>query len=134
MEPDKIITEARARITWGDSATSVRDYLVLNGISKAEADAKIKVLIAERNAEIRRIGIKNTLVGISILTVSSTLLYLRIKNLEMSSGSGRTLRGRGAELGVLGFGIFYGLWRLVNGIIGLVRPQSEDGSISDMLE
>ena len=134
MEPDKIITEARARITWGDSAASVRDYLVQNGISKTEADGKIKVFNAERNAEIRKIGIKNTLVGIFILAVSSTLFYLRIKDLQFSDRSVRTLSGRGAELGVLGFGIFFGLWKLVNGIVSLVRPQSKEGSISDMLE
>src|SRR5690349_8598222 len=82
MEPDKIITEARARITWGDSATSIRDYLVLNGIPKADADIKIKALTEARNAEIRKIGIKNTIVGMLILTVSGILLYLDIKHYQ----------------------------------------------------
>ena len=131
MEPDKIIAEARARITWGDSAASVRDYLVQNGRSKAETDVKIKAIIAERNAEIRKIGIKNTLLGILILTVSSTLLYLDIKNLQTPGAIGWR---RGGEFGFFGFGIFYGLWKLVNGIIYLVHPQSEKGSITDMLE
>ena len=133
MEADKIITEARARITWGDSAASVRDYLVQNGIPRTEADAKIKALNAERNAEIRKIGIKNTLIGLLLLTVSSSLLYLDIEYFYQGSGVVITKR-RGGELGILGLGMFYGLWKLLKGIISLVRPQSEEGSISDMLE
>ena len=132
METNKIFTEARARITWGDSAVSVRDYLIQNGIPKTEADAKVQAFNAERSAEIRKISIKNALVGIFMLTASSFLLYLDTKYYQGPHAF--ITSGDGSELGFFGLGIFYGLWKLLNGIISLIRPQSEEGSISDMLE
>jgi hypothetical protein len=42
MSPDKIISEARARIIWGESSSSVRYFLISNGISDSIADARLK--------------------------------------------------------------------------------------------
>jgi hypothetical protein len=39
MNPDQLIMEARARIIWGESSSSVRDFLISNGISDMDADA-----------------------------------------------------------------------------------------------
>jgi hypothetical protein len=59
MSPDKIISEARARIIWGDPALAVRDYLVSNGVPVAVAEAKLSEFELERSRELRRIGLRN---------------------------------------------------------------------------
>jgi hypothetical protein len=132
VEPNSILSEARARIIWGESASSIRDFLTAHGVSEQDADAKIKEFKTERNATIRRVGIKNVLLGAIILSASGILLYLAFKHPHIYTNGLR--RRSGSSLGVLIFGVFYGLWKLVNGIIYLVRPQSEDASIPDIPE
>ena len=134
MEHDKTIAEGRARIIWGESASSVRDFLVANGMANTIADARIKEFILERNTEIRRIGVRNTIVGAILVVAGGSVLYW-ICTWILPAGSARVygLGGRGIITGVVALSaiVMYGLWKLVNGIICLVRPQSEHRSISD---
>jgi uncharacterized protein YjeT (DUF2065 family) len=128
MAFDQLISEARAKIIWGEPASDVRGYLVSNGMPEAEADTVIKEFSRERNAEIRRIGTKNVVIGAVLVGVSGILIYLIYIN-----SSDRVVRvGTGKVIGVLACAGLYGLWKLVNGIIYLVRPQSEDKSITDL--
>jgi uncharacterized protein YjeT (DUF2065 family) len=128
MAFDQLISEARAKIIWGEPASDVRGYLVSNGMPEAEADTVIKEFSRERNAEIRRIGTKNVVIGVVLVGVSGILIYLIYIN-----SSDRVVRvGTGKVIGVLACAGLYGLWKLVNGIIYLVRPQSEDKSITDL--
>ncbi len=128
MHTEKLITEARAKIIWGEPAESVRYFLTSNGMSGAEADEQIKAFNLERNREIRKKGIKYTLIGAALTGVSGGLIYLLLAKSENYHWSSRSGRG----LGVLMLAGGYGLWKLVNGIIYLVRPQSEHQSISDL--
>ena len=130
MDTEKLITEARAKIIWGEAAESVRDYLTSNGMPGPEADEQIKAFNRERNREIRKMGIKNTLIGAVLTAISGIVIYLLLAKSEIPHSS--TSAGRG--LGILVLGGVYGLWKLVNGIIYLVRPQSEHQSISDLEE
>ena len=41
VETTPILSEARARIIWGEHALSVRDYLISRGIERGAADLKI---------------------------------------------------------------------------------------------
>jgi len=128
MAFDQLISEARAKIIWGEPASDVRGYPVSNGMPGEEADAVIKEFSRERNAEIRRIGTKNVVIGVVLVGVSGILIYLIYIN-----SSDRVVRvGTGKVIGVLACAGLYGLWKLVNGIIYLVRPQSEDKSITDL--
>ena len=125
MEPDKLITEARARIIWGDSPSSVREFLVTNGISGAEADSKIKEFNAERNAEIRKIGIRNICIGMPLLTASGVAAYLLFPYIANGSGIA-------TGFGLVVIGTIIGLWKLIVGIFYLLRPQSEHESITEL--
>ena len=130
MAFDQLISEARAKIIWGEPASDVRGYLVSNGMPEAEADTVIKEFSRERNAEIRRIGTKNVVIGVVLVGVSGILIYLIYIN-----SSDRVVRvGTGKVIGVLACAGLYGLWKLVNGSFNLFRPQSEEGSISDITE
>jgi hypothetical protein len=126
MDPDKLIIEARARIIWGEEVSSVRDFLISNGMSKMDADAKIKEFNLERNQEIRGIGLRNLLIGLALTGGAGLMIYLIATN-RHSYRSGRGI----VPFAVLGI---YGLWKLSKGIFYLLRPQSEHKSISDMEE
>lgn len=75
-------------------------------------------------------GIKDTLIGIVLTGVSGFLIYYLLSQSEIPHSTARAGKG----LGILMLGAGYGLWKLVNGIIYLVRPQSEHQSISDLEE
>jgi hypothetical protein len=128
MNPDNLIVEARAKIIWGEASSSVRYFLTSNGMSAADADAKIKEFTLERNADIRRLGIKNILIGVVLIGAAGIFFYSMFASSRMPSVSVRSARG----YGVLVLVAVYGLWKLINGIIYLVRPKSEHGSISDI--
>ncbi|HTV62618.1 MAG TPA: hypothetical protein VMH30_08630 [Verrucomicrobiae bacterium] len=132
-ESSPLMTEARARIIWGDSPASVRDFLASNGISGADADAKIKEFSAERNATIRQMAIRNVLIGAGLTVAAFVGLPLIFAHPDIIRAS-VNYRGGGVIIGSLIFAGVYGLWKLVNGIIDLVRPQSEMGSIPDMTD
>ena len=134
---DKIVSEARARIIWGESFSSVRAFLVSNGVSDEDADAKIQEFVIERNREIRSIGIRSVLVGILLAGSAGGVLYWMCTWI-LPPGGARVygLGGRGVIGGVIVLGAIalYGLWRLVKGVIYLLRPQSERKSIPDLSE
>ena len=130
MITDDLIVEARARIIWGDEPASVRCFLASNGVAAAEADAKIKELTLERNAEIRKLGIRDVMIGVVLMAAAIIFFYMLFARLHIPSLTGRSASG----YGVLALAALYGLWRLVNGIIRLARPKSEHGSIPDISE
>ena len=134
---DKIVSEARARIIWGESSLSVRAFLVSNGVSEAFADAKIAEFVLERNREIRSLGIRSVVVGVLLAGSAGGVLYW-IATWILPPGDAKVygLGGRSTITGVVALAAIalYGLWRLVKGVVYLVRPQSEHKSIPDISE
>jgi hypothetical protein len=130
MAFEQLISEARAKIIWGEPAADVRAYLVSNGMPGDEADAAITEFSGERNAEIRKIGIKNTVIGAALVSVSVIALCVIFANASDQVVSTRNVKA----IGFLALMGFYGFWKLLNGIIYLVRPQSEDKSIPDLAD
>jgi hypothetical protein len=130
MIPYNLILEARAKMIWGEEPSSVRYYLTSNGMSADDADAKIKELTLERNAEIRRLGTRDVLIGVGLIGGAGIFFYSLIASSRMPSANVRSGKG----YGVLVIAAVYGLWRLINGVIRLVRPKSEHGSIPDISE
>jgi hypothetical protein len=127
MNTEKILIQARAKIIWGDSAQSVRDYLIANGLSEEEAEHIIAELNAERHKEIRKAGIKKILIG-SVLILVAAIYFLAI----FDGGTSRIGRRSAAAPVVCAFGGLYGLWKLIDGIFYLLRPQSETKDISQI--
>ena len=124
MNRDNLIVEARARIIWGEEPSSVRSFLASNGMSTADSEATIKEFDTERSTDIRKLGFRNILVSVPLIGAAGFLIYLVCA---------------GIDLPVEGYGILilaalYGMWKLVTGIIRLVRPQSEHESISNISE
>ena len=128
MTADQAITEARARIIWGEQSAAVRSFLVSNGISDTVAKTKIREFVVERRTEIRRIGIRDILFGVIVAAASGGVLLW----LVFAPGSLNAVRFVGASVGILACAGLYGIWKLVRGVIYLVRPQSEHESIPDI--
>ena len=129
MKPDQLMIEARAKIVWGESSSSVRDFLTTNGISAVDADAKITAFQLERNREIRKVGIKNTVIGAAVLAAEGITVYPFYKYLDSVTYTGGT-----RVIIAYAIGGLYALWRLVKGLAHLLRPQSEDRSITEISE
>jgi hypothetical protein len=127
MSHEGFIVEARARIIWGESPSSVREFLSSNGLSAADADAKVKQWVVERTCEIRRLGIRRILIGSVLIGVAGISVYALLSTPGASIGFGRAC-------GFLILAALYGLWKLVDGIFFLVRPNSEHRSIPDISE
>ena len=127
MNADKLISEARARIIWGEPSLTVRDFLISNGVSDLIADAKLKEFMLERNRELRRIGLRNVRVGGLLSGAAGITIYMASPLASASSGLIKALA-------VVLLAGLYGLWKLVKGAVYLVRPQSEHESIPDIAQ
>jgi hypothetical protein len=132
VKPADLISEARAKIVWGEPSSSVRNFLTANGISDIDADAAIKQFDADRNSEIRSIGIKKTLIGAAITIGAGIFFYWSFKHVDIDQMNSRRAEGFVAMALVIAIGGFYGLWKLMDGITYLRRPQSVERSISDI--
>jgi hypothetical protein len=128
MKTEDLITEARARITWGEASSSVRCFLIANGVSETEAYARIQELELERNREIRRIGIKDVCIGAALTGGAAVLICLIL----MRGHTARYTVTTGRAVGVLILMGLCGIWRLIKGLFYLIRPQSEEHSLTDI--
>jgi hypothetical protein len=129
MKADNLIVEARAKIIWGEEASSVRHFLTSSGMSAADAEAKIKEFIVERNEEIRQAGVRKSYIGAAIATGSGILLYVAAKD----SGTFFIVE-RAYSIGLFVALGLVGIWMLVKGLIYVFRPESEKRSITEMSE
>ena len=121
------MTEARARIIWSESSSSVRDFLTSNGVPDKIANARLAEFILERSQELRRIGFRDLLVGILLAGASGFTLYLR---LSLAWFGGGWLNSGSVKLDALLLLVGgYGVWKIGRGLIYLVRPRSEHKSI-----
>jgi hypothetical protein len=130
MKADDILIQARAKVIWGEPSDSVRGFLISNGVSDQEADAKIKEFSTERNQEIRRAGIRKFLIGAAIIVVAGGYFYFILS--DRTYPVRRSAIGLGKGPGIIAAAAFYGLWQLIGGIIYLVRPRTEEKSITEI--
>jgi hypothetical protein len=129
MPPEELFTQARAKIIWGVSAASVREYLLSHDIPAAEADTALEALIAERHAEIRKRGIREICLGALILLGAAACLLSLPEHGELDNHRAR--QGYVTAAIMIGLGGLYGLHKLINGVFHVVSPKSESGSLSD---
>lgn len=127
MSPQSLISEARARITWGETPQSVHSFLISSGMSRAEADAKLQQLIAERNREVRKVGLGRICAGIIILCAAGVPIFILIGH------PSQLFPAKHARVicGLVLVGV-YGIWQLVNGLMYFALPKSEQRSVHDI--
>lgn len=121
MLPEKIETDVRCRVLWGESPKAVYEWLVSTGAGEEESAALIAACRAERDADIRSLAIRKIVSGCGLMLVPvatyATFLAMRIF----------FVRVLGATVAI---GLF-GLWRVTSGAMALLFPSLERGDISE---
>jgi hypothetical protein len=130
MDSESLFTEARARITWGESPLVVREFLVVSGVPEADADLCIRNFAAERNSTIRKKGIADVCVGSTLIAVAAVMLFLIFRK-GGCADSYDTGTDSGRAAGGIILVALYGIWRLIRGIFYAFRPRSIEESLSN---
>jgi hypothetical protein len=112
-------TEARAKISWGDSQDDVIKYLMLQGFGASEASELVQVLFKERLAALRVKGTKKILMGFGLMCVPVAAWFAHLAMISLK------LMG-----GAIGVGL-WGCWLVLTGSIMLVAPKMESGDVAD---
>jgi hypothetical protein len=123
---NKIYTEARCKIIWGDAPDSVKEYLMKSNISNEQADGIIQALLDERYAAVKRNGKIKAIKGIAATILCGGFLFLIFSNLD-SISTHSTRKGGGLALPALG--LMWGLWKGTDGIIETLHPSKFKGDV-----
>jgi hypothetical protein len=121
VDRDTAETEARAKISWGDSQDDVVKYLMLQGFSAPEAQALVKDLFKERLAALRIKGIRKIAVG-CLAMCAPIFAWGAMAHIGIISA-----KLLGASILVA----LWGIWELLNGIVMLVAPKMESGDLAE---
>jgi hypothetical protein len=118
---DVLITEARAKVIWGESREAVFAYLQANGLGDLEAGRLLDSLFGERAAEIRREGFKRMAVGCALMACSVAGYYFHREGMLSHKAFSATL--------VVGA---WGLWKVVGGFWTVQGARRQRGEISNL--
>ncbi len=136
MEPGNLIVQARAKIIWGEPGRSVRQFLISNGMADAEADIMVRELCAKRYAELRWRGFGKALLGVGLLIASILLMFLCLWHVDWEKMDALEAhvqaRTRYGFAVVGGVGVLYGISRIIDGVVSILRAKSNQQSLSDM--
>jgi hypothetical protein len=128
---EKLVIEARARITWGDSAAQVRDWLLSQKINDFEADGVLRELLAARAASMRKRGVVNVVVGLAAIVAAAIVGWmpwiLESQGIEL-------VKGRAFSFFIVGSGLIgiYGAKQLIDGIERILRGARAEGADTDV--
>ena len=118
---EQVKHEARAKILWGDSATDVTKFLMMQGFSAAEATEIVAELSKERARTTRVNGIRNVVIGVPLIFVPfvawgifSRMGYIPLKIFAFAIMAG-----------------VYGAWLALKGTMMLIAPKIEAGDVAD---
>jgi len=114
-------TEARAKISWGDSQEDVVKYLMIQGFSVPEAQELVRVMFKERLAALRVKGIRKIVMGSGLMCVPliAILLCMHVRYYPLK------LLGIALMVGL------YGAWEALNGTFMVVVPKMESGDVAE---
>jgi len=120
VDRETAATQARAKISWGDSPEEVTRYLMLQGYSVPEAQELVAELFQERLVDLRKKGVRKIIVGSGMMCVP-VIEYLAFVSIGI-------IFLKAMALGVM-VGL-WGAWQLLNGILLIVAPKMESGDVA----
>lgn len=118
---DRLLTEATARVTWGDFPEDVTAHLVRQGMDGFQARALVARLAAERNREVRRRSLIKLAAGIGMLLLAVTCFFIYAE----ARNSGSYLWARLVGMSSAGL-LMAGLAAVWRGLSGLAFPAVEE--------
>jgi hypothetical protein len=123
LSRDALITEARAKVIWGESREAVFGYLQDKGLGDLEAGRLLDSLFGERAAEIRREGFKRMGVGCVFMACAFTGYFAyRAGALSHRAFSAAVLLGA------------WGLWKVIGGFWKVQGARRQRGEISNLCD
>lgn len=125
METRSRLTEARARIIWGDPPNDVVQWLVSKGDSPVSAEAAVRSWRRERADEIRRMGLRDLLLGVP-LAVAGTAGCVESLRPGLRYTDSHEIFAGAALMAVIG------AWRVLKGIGRIIEGAAARGSIPDL--
>jgi len=122
IDRDQVEVEARAKTFWGDTREEVVKYLMMQGISAAEATELANGMFAERAQLIRGCGLKKMLISIPLMAfpvVTWIFMVAAFHFMFIKIWAFTCIAG------------IYGLYCLIKGSIMFFSPGSEPGDVSE---
>ena len=122
IDRGQVEIEARAKTFWGDSREEVLKYVMMQGISAAEATELANGLFAERAQIIRGAGVKKIIIGIPLMILPVAFwifcsVQYRFVPLKLWA--------------ITAMGGLYGMYCFFKGLIMFFSPNSEPGDCSE---
>ncbi|MDR3456154.1 MAG: hypothetical protein P4N60_01805 [Verrucomicrobiae bacterium] len=114
-------TDARAKVSWGDSQEEVIKYLMLQRFTAQEATDLVGEIFKERLVTVRTNGVRKIIIGTSLMFVPiiAWIIFALIGVILLKLMAIAIMVG------------CYGFWLLINGIIALVAPKMESGDVAE---
>jgi hypothetical protein len=112
--------EARTRIIWGERPAAIVTFLCQNGYTVAYAEGLVALLLGQRYRLIRRRGVHRLLIGTAIAPICAFLAIAIFPKDAEAVFSGDS-NGMGMAALVMGF--FWGVWKIMDGLRYLLRPE-----------
>ncbi len=127
---EKVLAEARARALWGESAESIRNWLLAHGaeISEPLAGEMVRICRRERSRLLRRAGLRDVLLGALLLAGGGGSLAICVLRIDAGAGTPEFLGAVAAVLpAVAGVGL------LLRGLDRVVFGARADGPANDTI-
>jgi len=125
---NKVYSEARCKITWGEAPEEVKSFLVESNLTEQQADALISDLLDERNQSVKKNGVRKSIKGSFLAVACSLLLYLQLSTIESLSAY-EIRRFAAVTLIPTTLGLLWGLWKTTDGIMEFKSPEKFKGDI-----
>lgn len=121
IDRNRVETEARAKILWGDSREEVIAFMVVAGIDRPEATEYVDEVLKERLQAIRGAGLRRFLIGIPLTCVPFVAWFgfLAIHRIYVWPLALTIMAG------------LYGIWSLITGLMMFISPKSESGNAAE---
>jgi len=121
---ESLIWEARAQIMWGDAPEKVAEGLRAQGVDEQRIQEVLRASILERDTEIRRRGVRETILGGGLVALAVGAGFLIVAS-STKANMGRLFGG------CLLVG-FYGVYRLARGLSWMYSGSKMRGSVAAM--
>ena len=125
---NKIFTEARCKIIWGESPSSVREFLSESKIPLEQADGVIESLLNKRYDTVRKNGIIKLIKTIALLIILGALLYFQLINADKLSAY-QIRKFSGLALALTGVGLLWNLWKGTDALMEIMNPTKFKGDV-----
>lgn len=121
LRVERLLGEARTKITWGDSVDEIREWLEDRGVPSRRIDEVVAESLQERDIGFRKKGITELVIGVVVVVPSLFILGVAYLIGDIYLG-----------IAVLWYAaVLYGLCRCARGAWWLLRGAKSQGTLSD---